>query len=69
MFIELTQNNGVKFLANVHRIDRVIPEQKIDGCYISGLTNNGGVNVKESYEEVLSAITWVTRKAIARCTK
>lgn len=56
MFIELTMENGKKFIANVSRIDRVVDDIEKRGAYISGLTNNGGFYVKETYKEVLEKI-------------
>ena len=62
-FIELTTHKGDKFLANVNRIDRVLDEVVVlengkhkHKTYISGLTNNGGFYIQETYEEVIAKL-------------
>lgn len=61
-FIELTMIGGNRFLANVNRIDRVFDEVVVlngkhkHKTYISGLTNNGGFYIQESYEEVIAKL-------------
>jgi hypothetical protein len=61
-FIELTMIGGKTFLANVNQIDRVIDEVSIENgkhkyrTYISGLTNNGGFYIEETYEEVIAKL-------------
>ncbi len=54
-FIELTNPSGEKFLAGVLHIQRII-EKPNENTYIGGLTNNGGICVKETYQEVLEKI-------------
>ena len=58
LFIELTLTNGNKFIANITRIDRVIEtvENGITKTYISGLCNNGGFYIKETYTQVKNLI-------------
>lgn len=55
-YIELTgTRSGKKFLANVNRADRFLDEsgdKPNENCYVSGLTNNGGFYIRETYEEV-----------------
>jgi len=54
-FIELTTADGKKMIANINQIQRVIEEE--DGsAYISGITNNGGIVVREDYDLVLTLI-------------
>ena len=58
-FIELTQPTGEKFLAGLLQIQRVIDskgDKPNETTYIGGLTNNGGIYVKETYKEVLVKI-------------
>jgi len=58
-FINLTTPNGSRFIANINHIQRVIDNPGAgvdDNTYISGLTNNGGIYVKESYDTVLKLI-------------
>jgi uncharacterized protein YlzI (FlbEa/FlbD family) len=58
-FIELTQPNGEKFLAGLLQIQRIIDSKGVmpnETTYIGGLTNNGGIYVRETYEEVLKKI-------------
>jgi len=58
-FIELTQPNGEKFLAGLLQIQRIIDlkgDKPNETTYIGGLTNNGGIYVRETYEEVLKKI-------------
>ena len=50
MFIELTHADGQKFLANVNHIQRI--DEKPNGSYVTGLNNNGGFAIKESYKEI-----------------
>jgi hypothetical protein len=64
IFIELTDGNtGKKFLANVQLAQRFLDSEetisnsrsfeKANGkSYISGLTNNGGFYIRETYQEV-----------------
>lgn len=58
-FIELTNPNGEKFLAGVLHILRIIDskgDKPNENTYIGGLTNNGGIYVRETYKEVLEKI-------------
>jgi hypothetical protein len=58
-FIELTNPTGEKFLAGLLQIQRVIDskgDKPNETTYIGGLTNNGGIYVKETYKEVLEKI-------------
>lgn len=58
-FIELTNTNGEKFLAGLLHIQRIIDnkgDKPNETTYIGGLTNNGGIYVKETYKEVLEKI-------------
>lgn len=54
-FIELTTPEGHIFLANVSHILRVIDNS--GNTYIGGLTNNGGIYVRESYEDIQRALS------------
>lgn len=54
-FIELTKENGMKFIGNVNLLERVVEQEK--GCYVIGWNNNGGFLVRESYEEIIQKIT------------
>jgi microcystin degradation protein MlrC len=55
-FIELTWK-GQKFLGNVSQIKCIDDRKSPEGnTYISGLNNNGGFYVEESYEEIKTAI-------------
>jgi hypothetical protein len=60
-FIELTTaENGKKFIANVSRILRIIDspgDKKNENTYIGGLSNNGGIYVRESYEDIQRALS------------
>ena len=53
-FIELTTLEGKKFIGNVNLLQRVIATEK--GAYVVGWNNNGGFDVKESYEEIIEKI-------------
>jgi hypothetical protein len=58
-FIELTSTDGSKFLAGLLQIQRVIDskgDKPNETTYIGGLTNNGGIYVRETYAEVLKKI-------------
>jgi len=57
-FIELTAIDGSKFLAGLLHIQRIIDkgDEPNVNTYIVGLSNNGGIYVRETYEEVLSKI-------------
>lgn len=58
-FIELTRTDDLKFLVGVLHIQRIIDSKgkaKDENTYIFGLGNNGGVYVKETYQEVLEKI-------------
>jgi uncharacterized protein YlzI (FlbEa/FlbD family) len=53
-FIELTNYNGKKFIGNVNLLQAVYCQDK--GAYVVGWNNNGGFEVKESYEEIIEKI-------------
>lgn len=54
-FIELTTENGKKFIGNVHLLQRVFVTT--DGkTGVVGWNNNGFFEVKESYEEVINKL-------------
>lgn len=53
-FIELTTLEGKKFIGNVNLLQRVIATEK--GSYVVGWNNNGGFDVKESYEDIIEKI-------------
>jgi hypothetical protein len=56
-FIELTgiwEGKHFKVFGNVEQIERV--SESGEYAHISGWGNNGGVTVKESYEEVIKLI-------------
>ena len=58
-FINLTTPNGDRFIANINHIQRVINDKgdrANETTYISGLTNNGGIYAKESYDTILKLI-------------
>jgi hypothetical protein len=58
-FINLTMPNGSRFIANIRQITRVINspgKNRNENTYIGGVTNNGGIYVKESYDIVLKLI-------------
>ena len=58
-FIELTSPTGEKFLAGLLKIQRIIDskgDNPNETTYIGGLTNNGGIYVRETYKEVLEKI-------------
>lgn len=58
-FIELTAPQGHKFLANVSQIQRILNNPgsaKNENTFISGLNNNGGIYVQESYEDIQKAL-------------
>lgn len=54
-FIKLTTSDGKKMITNINQIQRVV--EKEDGsAYIIGISNNGGVLVREDYDTVLTLI-------------
>ena len=54
-FIELTTEDGKKFIGNVHLLQRVFVTT--DGkTGVVGWNNNGFFEVKESYEEVINKL-------------
>ena len=58
-FIELTTPDGHMFLANVSHILRIINDsgkEPNENTYIGGLTNNGGIYVRESYDDIKKAL-------------
>ena len=54
-FIELTTEDGKKFIGNVHLLQRVFTTDKGKTAVV-GWNNNGYFEIKESYEEVISKI-------------
>lgn len=58
-FIELTSSEGYKFIANVSQIKRIVDTKgsdKNENTFITGINNNGGLYVKESYEDIQKSI-------------
>jgi hypothetical protein len=54
-FIELTNTDGSKFIGNINLLQRVC--RTSEGItYIIGWSNNGVIEVKETYEEVIAKI-------------
>ena len=54
-FIELTTEDGKKFIGNVHLLQRVFVTKE-GKTGVVGWNNNGYFEIKESYEEVISKI-------------
>jgi len=54
-FIELTNTDGSKFIGNINLLQRVCRTSK-GTTYVVGWSNNGGFEVKETYEEVIAKI-------------
>ena len=54
-FIELTTEDGKKFIGNVHLLQRVFVTKE-GKTGVVGWNNNGFFEIKESYEEVISKI-------------
>lgn len=55
IFIELTTDEGRKFLAGLSHIQRIVDlkgEKPGQNAYIVGLNNNGGFYLRETYKEV-----------------
>lgn len=58
-FIELTTPEGEKLLANVSQIKRILNssgKEKNENTFIVGLNNNGGIYVRESYDDIQLAL-------------
>ena len=56
IFIELTLMNGNKFLANIAKIEKVVENKETNRVSITGLNNNGGFEIKETYTQVKNLI-------------
>ena len=58
-FIELTTDDGVKFIGNINLLQRVANSgnDKNGKTYVVGWNNNGGFYVRETYEEVIKMVT------------
>jgi len=54
-FIELTTEDGKKFIGNVHLLQRVFVTKE-GKTGVVGWNNNGFFEVKESYEEVINKL-------------
>ena len=54
-FIELTTEDGKKFIGTVHLLQRVFVTKE-GKTGVVGWNNNGYFEIKESYEEVISKI-------------
>jgi len=54
-FIELTTENGKKFIGNVHLLKRVFVTKE-GKTGVVGWNNNGFFEVEESYEEVINKL-------------
>jgi uncharacterized protein YlzI (FlbEa/FlbD family) len=54
-FIELTYEDGKKFIGNVHLLQRVFVTDK-GKTGVVGWNNNGYFEIKESYEEVINKL-------------
>ena len=54
-FIELTTEDGKKFIGNVHLLQRVFTTDKGKTAVV-GWNNNGYFEIKESYEEVINKL-------------
>ena len=54
-FIELTNEDGTKFIGNINLLQRVFVtrEGKVG---VVGWNNNGSFQIKESYEEVINKL-------------
>jgi uncharacterized protein YlzI (FlbEa/FlbD family) len=54
-FIELTTQDGKKFIGNVHLLQRVFITTEGKTAVV-GWNNNGYFEIKESYEEVINKL-------------
>jgi uncharacterized protein YlzI (FlbEa/FlbD family) len=54
-FIELTTQDGKKFIGNVHRLQRIFITTEGKTAVV-GWNNNGYFEIKESYEEVINKL-------------
>jgi len=54
-YIELTSTDGNPVTGNINLLKRVFVDTNGNTC-ISGWNNNGYIEVKESYEEVISML-------------
>jgi len=54
-FIELTMEDGKKFIGNVHLLQRVFITTEGKTAVV-GWNNNGYFEIKESYEEVINKL-------------
>lgn len=54
-FIELTMEDNSKFIGNVALLKRVFTDKDGKTCIV-GWSNNGAIEVKESYEAVITKI-------------
>ncbi len=60
-FIELTMPNDKKFIGNINLLQAVFKRDN-GNSYVVGWSNNGGFEVKESYEEIKRKINEITTK-------
>lgn len=51
MFIELTDKRGVKFIGNINLLQSIFKSTE-GGSLVVGWNNNGGINVKESFDDI-----------------
>jgi uncharacterized protein YlzI (FlbEa/FlbD family) len=54
-FIELTTEDGKKFIGNINQLKRVFVTDKGKTAVV-GWNNNGYFEIKESYEEVINKL-------------
>ena len=54
-FIELTDTNGRKLIGNINLLQCVRETEK-GNAYVVGWNNNGGFEVKEGFEDVISKV-------------
>ena len=60
-FIELTMPNDQKVIGNINLLQAVFKRES-GNSYVVGWSNNGGFEVKESYEEIKRKINEITTK-------
>lgn len=60
-FIELTMPNDQKVIGNINLL-QVVFKRDNGNSYVVGWSNNGGFEVKESYEEIKRKINEITTK-------
>lgn len=53
MFIELTNTRGSKFIGNVNLLQAVFENKESKVVTVIGWNNNGGFEIKETYDEVI----------------